>query len=136
MEKEKNKITNKIKSFYKKHEKGFKIGAGVLAAAVGVVAVVGKVMSDSNNNEEIKSDGWFAKKYGKNTHPKMSIDTYCDLADKFGDDYATELLEDVQDGIYTEKQIRDTYFNTKATKQHRTDYELADFCRGGDLFED
>ena len=57
--------------------------------------------------------GWFADKYEKNTHPKMSIDTYCDLADKFGDDYATELLEDVQDGIYSEKQIRDTYLDTK-----------------------
>ena len=79
--------------------------------------------------------GWFADKYGKDTRPKMSIDTYCDLADKFGDDYATELLEDVQDGIYTEKQIKDTYFN-KSSKQHKTDYELADFCRGGELSED
>lgn len=65
----------------------------------------------------------------------MSIDTYCDLADKFGDGYAQELLEDIQDGIYTENQIRDTYFHSNS-KQHKTNFELADFCRGGDLSED
>lgn len=80
--------------------------------------------------------GWFAEKYGKDTHPKMSIDTYCGLADKFGENYADEFLEDVQDGIYTEKQIRDTYLDNKNKKEHKSDYELADFCRGGDLLDD
>lgn len=57
--------------------------------------------------------GWFADKYGKDTHPKMSIDTYDDLLTKFGEKYANEFLEDVQDGIYSEKQIRDTYLDKK-----------------------
>lgn len=126
------KVKIKVKDFYHNHKKEIKIGAGIITAIAGTI--VGKAMAD-NKNEESESEGWFANKYGKDTHPKMSIDTYCDLADKFGDDYATELLEDVQDGIYTEKQIRDTYFN-KSSKQHRTDYELADFCRGGELSED
>lgn len=128
------KVKTKLKDFYHNHEKEIKIGAGIITTVAGTIAVVGKAMAD-NKKEESESDGWFANKYGKDTHPKMSIDTYCDLADKFGDDYATELLEDVQDGIYTEKQIRDTYFN-KSSKQNRTDYELADFCRGGELSED
>lgn len=80
--------------------------------------------------------GWFADKYGKNTRPKMSIETYCDLADKFGDDYATELLDSVQEGTYTEKQLRDTYLDQKNKKEHKSDFELADFCRGGELSED
>ena len=128
------KVKTKVKDFYHNHKKEIKIVAGIITAVAGTIAVVGKSMAD-NKNEESESEGWFANKYGKDTHPKMSIDTYCDLADKFGDDYATELLEDVQDGIYTEKQIRDTYFN-KSSKQHRIDYELADFCRGGELSED
>lgn len=129
------KVKTKLKDFYHHHEKGIKIGAGIITAVAGTIAVVGKAMADNKKEESGSSDGWFANKYGKDTHPKMSIDTYYDLADKFGDDYATELLEDVRDGIYTEKQIRDTYFN-KSSKQHRTDYELADFCRGGELSED
>lgn len=80
--------------------------------------------------------GWFADKYGKDTRPKMSIDTYDDLLVKFGEKYANEFLEDVQDGIYSEKQIRETYLDTKNKKEHKYDYELADFCRGGELSED
>ena len=129
-----SKVKTKLKNFYHNHEKGIKIGAGIITVVAGIIAVVGKTKSD-NKEEKSESDGWIANKYGKDTHSKMSIDTYCDLADKFGDDYATELLEDVQDGIYTEKQIIDTYFN-KSNKQHKTDYELADFCRGGELSED
>ena len=89
-----------------------------------------------NNEIEVKLMGWFAKKYGKNTHPKMSIDTYCELFEKFGENYANELLEDVQDEIYSEKRIVDTYLNTKNKKEHKSNYELADFCRGGELSED
>ena len=98
-----SKVKTKLKNFYHNHEKGIKIGVGIVTAVVGTIAVVGKTMSD-NKKEKSESDGCFANKYGKDTRPIMSIDTYCDLADKFGDDYATELLEDVQDGIYTEKQ--------------------------------
>ena len=126
------KVKTKIKDFYHNHEKGIKIG--IITALAGTITGVLKATTD-NKNEEPESEGGFANKYSKDTPPKMSIDTYSDLADKFGDDYATELLEDVQDGIYTEKQIRDTYFNETA-KLHRTDYELADFCRGGELSED
>ena len=125
-----SKFKTKLKNFYHNHEKGIKIGVGIATTVAGIIAVV-----SDNKKEKTESDGCFVNKYGKDTHPKMSIDTYCDLADKFGDDYATELLEDVQDGIYTEKQIIDTYFN-KSSKQHKTDYELADFCRGGELSED
>lgn len=60
--------------------------------------------------------GWFADKYGKNTHPKMSFDTYDDLYTKFGEKQANEFLEDVQDGIYSEKQIKDTYLDKKIKK--------------------
>lgn len=80
--------------------------------------------------------GWFADKYGEDIRPEMSIDTYYDLLTKFGEKYANEFLEDVQDGIYSEKQIRDTYLDTKNKKEHKSDYELADFCRGGELSED
>ena len=80
--------------------------------------------------------GWFKDKYGENAHPKMSIDTYDALLTKFGAKYANEFLEDVQDGVYTEKQIRETYLDTKNKKELKTDFELADFCRGGDLSED
>lgn len=38
--------------------------------------------------------GWFADKYGKDTHPKMSIDTYDDLLTKYGEKYANEFLDD------------------------------------------
>lgn len=80
--------------------------------------------------------GWFADKYGKDVHPKMSIDTYDDLLTKFGEKYANEFLEDVQDGVYSEKQIRDTYLDLDNKKEHKSDYELADFCKGGELSDD
>ena len=124
---------NKVKKFCRKHPKAIKFVSGFTSTVIGTIIVINK--AKNNKNEEIETENWFAKKYGKDTHPKMSADTFCDLADKFGEDYATELLEDVQDGIYTEKQIRDTYFN-KSGKELRTDFELADFCRGGELSED
>lgn len=52
--------------------------------------------------------GWFADKYGKDKQPKMSINTYDALLIEFGEKHANEFLENVEDGIYTEKQIRDT----------------------------
>lgn len=48
----------------------------------------------------------------------MLINTYDDLLIKFGEKHANEFPENVEDGIYTEKQIRDTYLDTK--KQKRT----------------
>lgn len=60
--------------------------------------------------------GGFADKYGKDTHTKMSIDTYDDLLTKFGEKNANEFPEDVQDGIYSKKQIRDTYLDKKTKK--------------------
>lgn len=48
--------------------------------------------------------GGFADKYGKDTHTKMSIDTYDDLLTKFGEKNANEFPEDVQDGIYSKKK--------------------------------
>ena len=47
-----------------------------------------------NNKREVKGTGWFADKYGKDTHPKMSIDTYDDLLTKYGEKYANEFLDD------------------------------------------
>jgi len=78
--------------------------------------------------------GWFADKYGKDTSPKMSIDTYDKLYTKFGADAADETLQDVQDGKISENTLLKYLDDDK--KQHKTDYELADFCRGGDLSED
>lgn len=127
------KVKTKLKDFYHNNEKEIKIGDGIITAVAETIAVVGKVMVD-NEKEESESYGQLVNKYGKDTHSKMPIDTYCDLTDKFGDDYATELLEEIQSGIYTEKQIRDTL--NKSSKQQRTDYELADFCRGRELSED
>lgn len=49
--------------------------------------------------------GWFADKYGKDTRPKMSIDTYATLLDKFGEEAANETLADVQDGKIREETI-------------------------------
>ena len=42
--------------------------------------------------------GRFADKYGKDTRPKMSIDTYDKLYTKFGEKAANDTLADVQDG--------------------------------------
>lgn len=78
--------------------------------------------------------GWFADKYGKDTRPKMSIDTYDKLYTKFGAKAADETLEDVQDGKISEKTLLKYLDDDK--KEHKTDYELADFCKGGDLSED
>lgn len=49
--------------------------------------------------------GWFADKYGKNTRPKMSIDTYDTLLTKFGEKAANETLCDVQDGKIKEPTL-------------------------------
>ena len=49
--------------------------------------------------------GWFADKYGKNVHPKMSIDTYDKLLDKFGEKAANETLVDVQEGRIREETL-------------------------------
>ena len=49
--------------------------------------------------------GWFADRYGKNTRPKMSIDTYDKLYTKFGPDAADETLADVQDEKISEETI-------------------------------
>lgn len=49
--------------------------------------------------------GWFADKYGEDTHPKMSIDTYDKLLDKFGEEAANETLADVQDGKIKEETL-------------------------------
>lgn len=66
----------------------------------------------------------------------MSINTYDDLLIKFGEKHANEFLKNVEDGIYTEKQIRDTYLDTKNKKEHKSDYEMADFSKGGELSDD
>lgn len=42
--------------------------------------------------------GWFHDKYGKDAHPKMPIDLYSEIYDKFGRKAADETLADVQDG--------------------------------------
>ena len=78
--------------------------------------------------------GWFADKYGKNTRPKMSIDTYDKLYTKFGENTANETLADVQEGKITEKTLLKYLDDEK--KEHKTDFELADFCRGGVLSEE
>lgn len=78
--------------------------------------------------------GWFADKYGKNTRPKMSIDTYDKLYTKFGEDAANETLADVQEGKITEKTLL-KYLDAEK-KEHKTDFELADFCRSGELSEE
>lgn len=49
--------------------------------------------------------GWFADKYGKNTRPKMSIDTYDKLLTKFGEKAANDTLCDVQDGKIKESTL-------------------------------
>lgn len=49
--------------------------------------------------------GWFADRYGKDEHPKMSIDTYDKLYTKFGEDAANDTLADVQDGKIKEETI-------------------------------
>lgn len=49
--------------------------------------------------------GWFADKYGKNTRPKMSIDTYDTLLTKFGEKAANDTLCDVQDGKIKESTL-------------------------------
>lgn len=69
--------------------------------------------------------GWFADKYGKDTRPKMSIDTYDKLYTKFGASAADETLADVQDGKISEKTLLKYLDDDK--KEHKTDYELADF---------
>lgn len=48
---------------------------------------------------------WFADRYGKDTRPKMSIDTYDKLYTKFGADAADETLADVQDGKISEETL-------------------------------
>ena len=50
--------------------------------------------------------GWFADRYGKDTRPKMSIDTYDKLYTKFGPKAADETLADVQDGKISEKTLK------------------------------
>ena len=77
--------------------------------------------------------GQFADKYGKDTQSKKSINTYDDLLIKLGEKQANEFLENVEDEIYTEKEIRDTYPDTKNKKEHKSDYEMADFSKGGEL---
>ena len=49
--------------------------------------------------------GWFADKYGENTRPKMSIDTYDKLYTKFGEQAANDTLADVQDGKISEETL-------------------------------
>ena len=49
--------------------------------------------------------GWFADKYGEDAQPKMSIDTYEKLFDKFGAEAADETLADVQDDKIKEETI-------------------------------
>lgn len=46
----------------------------------------------------------------------MYINTYDDLLIKLGEKQANEFLENVEDEIYTEKEIRDTYPDTKNKK--------------------
>ena len=79
--------------------------------------------------------GWFADKYGKNTRPKMSIDTYDKLYTKFGADAADATLADVQDGKISEKTLL-KYLDDDNQNQNMSDFDLADFCSGGDLSED
>ena len=50
--------------------------------------------------------GWFADRYGKDTRPKMSIDTYDKLYTKFGGDAADQTLADVQDGKISEETLK------------------------------
>lgn len=49
--------------------------------------------------------GWFADRYGKDEHPKMTIDTYDKLCDMFGEEAANDTLADVQDGKIKEETI-------------------------------
>ena len=49
--------------------------------------------------------GWFADKYGENTRPKLSIDTFDKLCDMFGEEAAQETLDDVQQGKINEETL-------------------------------
>jgi len=40
------KVKTKVKDFYHNHKKGIKIGAGIITAVAGTIAVVGKTMAD------------------------------------------------------------------------------------------
>lgn len=59
----------------------------------------------------------------------MSINTYDDLLIKLGEKQANKFLENVEDEIYTEKEIRDTYPDTKNKKEHKSDYEMTDLVK-------
>ena len=63
--------------------------------------------------------GWFADRYGKNTHPKMSIDTYDKLYTKFGADAADQTLADVQDGKISEKTLLKYLDDDKKSKKKK-----------------
>lgn len=49
--------------------------------------------------------GWFEDRYGKDTEPKMSSETYDKLVDMFGEEAANDTLADVQDGKIREETI-------------------------------
>lgn len=49
--------------------------------------------------------GWFADRYGEDTRPKMSIDTYDKLLNMFGEEAANDTLADVQDGKISEETL-------------------------------
>ena len=63
--------------------------------------------------------GWFADRYGEDTHPKMSIDTYDKLLDMFGEEAANDTLADVQDGKISEETLL-KYLDDQIKRQLRT----------------
>ena len=49
--------------------------------------------------------GWFSDRYGEDEHPILSIDTYSQLLDEFGEEAANQTLADVQDGKISEATL-------------------------------
>ena len=77
--------------------------------------------------------GWFKDKYGENANPKLPAKDYSRLYDKFGEKAANDTLQDVQEGRISVETL-EKYMTT--SKKHKSDFELADFCRGGELTDD
>ena len=50
--------------------------------------------------------GWFTDKYGKDTRPKMFIDTYDELYTKFDEKAANNTLADIKDGKISEDVLK------------------------------
>lgn len=49
--------------------------------------------------------GWFSDRYGKDEHPVLPIDDYCEIYDRFGEKAANDTVADVQDGKISVKTL-------------------------------